>query len=195
MRTVLVVLLFPFAVLAQDLTPAPMAPLPPNATIGQQLFAMIAPILAMVLMGLATAAVAAGKRWFDARAAESVFNRVGAKTMDFALLTVRDIEVHLKPAIEEAAKDGVITTEEGAHLRKMAIDRVKLMLGAKGLAELASALGLVGPDALDLYLGGLVETAVAQVVPPKPSKIQGPPHLPGEPLVPPAGFWTPPVSP
>lgn len=165
------VLLLASAALAQDVAPVLQQPV----TIGQQLFSALLPILVMVVGGVATMALAALKKKWSADADATLLEKVGAKATDFAIVVVRDIEATLKAEIEKANADGIITPEEGRHLRGVALERMKAMMGERGLSELQAVMGL-GVEGLEHYLGGLVETAVAKVSgpAPKPGQLVGP---------------------
>ncbi len=88
-----------------------------------------------------------------------------AKLANFARAAVMHVEAELKPELVAASADGTITAEEGAALKKHALDALKAFAGKEGLAEIGAVLGLAGP-VLEQYLSGLIETAVAFI--PKP---------------------------
>lgn len=72
-------------------------------------------------------------------------------------------------ALKAANEDGVLTDEEKAEAKKMAIDKFKEQWGVKGLKELARVIGF--GDALDSWLGSLLESTLTEVkasaLPPK----------------------------
>lgn len=88
---------------------------------------------------------------------------------DAVFSAVRMVSQTYVDAIKDASADGTLTNEEKYAAKTKALDAAKSYLGAKGLALITQVLGLTGP-ALDAYLGGKIETAVAVVnaVPPKP---------------------------
>lgn len=64
-------------------------------------------------------------------------------------------------ALKKANDDGVLTDEEKAEARKMALDKFKEQWGVKGLKELARVIGF--GDALDSWLGSLLETTLSEL--------------------------------
>lgn len=130
-------------------------------------------ILPRALVELAPAiltAVSGGLTWllvmlgnyFRAKGANSRMAGVLAMLDEKVIAIVRDIEATLKAQLELARADGVITAEEGRGLRDAAMERLKASLGGHGLDLLQKVLGL-GSSALDNFLGGKLEGAVAAV--------------------------------
>lgn len=95
-----------------------------------------------------------------ADAANSKIAAVGSKLTLFIESVVADLEGTVKPALIEASADGVITAEEGAALKALAMTRVKVLLSEKGMGELSSVLGVAGP-AIESLISGLIEKFVA----------------------------------
>lgn len=118
------------------------------------------PVLFPALMGLVAWALVELTQKLNAQAKESKVAAVGAKVTHFAAITVQDIEATLKPELESAAADGVVTPEELKKLRAAAIARVKALLADKGLKELQAVFGVASAE-VDKYLGGVVEKAHA----------------------------------
>jgi hypothetical protein len=118
------------------------------------------PPLAIGLSGLIGAALLSLRRWLEADRKTQLVTRAVLKVDDVMATVVADIATHERAALEEAAKDGVVTADEFARLKSVAIERTKAVLGERGVAELQGAMGLGGP-ALEQYLSGKVETAVA----------------------------------
>lgn len=65
-------------------------------------------------------------------------------------------------AIKKAREDGVLTPEEAAKAKQMAVDVLKANFGLKGLKSLMKVLGL-DEAGLDKYLGTKVEASVAEL--------------------------------
>lgn len=116
------------------------------------------------------------KTLLEARAKESRLAAVGFKMASFADLVVQDIEANLKADLQAATQDGVLTPEELKFLRARAIERLKIILGQHGVKELGDVLGIVGQQAIDMFLGGMVEKAVA--------KLPSGPEVPAAPFAP-----------
>jgi hypothetical protein len=125
--------------------------------------------LAIAIVGLMTAGLSRlTKKWgADSAAAEAKGDHdrtamVLGKLSHFAEVTVQDIENNERAALEEAVADGQIDAAELAKLKGIALDRLKVMLGTEGLAELKEVLG-IGAGAIDTFLSGVVEKGVSVV--------------------------------
>ncbi len=119
----------------------------------------VAPLLVTGLFGLITFAL---KMLADKWAAEGKSNKliaVGAKVAHFAELVVADLDANLKPQLQSALADGVITPEEQKALRDLALARMKLLLAKEGMAELTGVLG-IATSQVDSYILGAIEKAV-----------------------------------
>ncbi|QQR48532.1 hypothetical protein JKA73_11015 [Myxococcus xanthus] len=90
---------------------------------------------------------------------ESKLAAVGHRAAALAEGIVRDIEVTLKPELEAAAADGVLTQAELQQLKATALDRLKTSLGERGLAELQAVLKLFA-GSVGAHLSGLIEAAL-----------------------------------
>lgn len=120
------------------------------------------PVLATGIMALTTWALKQVADCFKAHAQESKLAAVGGKVTTVVSAIVHDIEADEKVAYEEAAKDGVITAEEGKRLKDLAVQRIMSTLGTTGLAQLKEVMG-IGASALPDFLSGLVEKHVAAI--------------------------------
>ncbi len=120
----------------------------------------VVPVLFSGLAGLLAWVFVSLRKKLEAEASNSAAAGVGAKVLHLAESVVSDLEISLKPQLAEAAKDGVLTKAEISQLRSVALERLKAMLGAAGIAELEKMLG-VPREAIDKYLMGVVEKAVA----------------------------------
>ncbi len=165
----LAVFIFPLAALA-----APEVPEPSSALMG--LFVQhVAPVL-FSLIGLALTALLglAAKKWGTEAKQTKVAAAVDRMT-HFASVVVADLDATLKPHLKTATADGVLTKAEVAHLRSVALARLKELAGEHGLKELSGLLGIAAPQ-LDTYLHGLVETAVDAL--PRKLVVATPAHVP-----------------
>lgn len=120
------------------------------------------PVLATGLAALLGLALKSLRDMLSARASESKLHTVSARVAHFVSVVVADIEKTVKPELEAASKDGVITAEEGAKLKALALERVKKLLAEHGMKELQGVLGIVAPQ-VEVYLSGLIEKAVSQL--------------------------------
>ncbi|NBD09253.1 hypothetical protein [Corallococcus silvisoli] len=117
------------------------------------------PIIATALATLIAAALLALTKKLNAQAGDSKLAQVGARVSMLAESTVRELEVTLRPKLEAAAADGVLTAEELAMLKATALAQLKASLGEHGLKELQAVLGLTA-GSIGTFLGGLIEAAV-----------------------------------
>lgn len=95
-----------------------------------------------------------------ADAANSKIAAVGSKLTMFIESAVADLENTVKPQLIAASADGVITAEEGASLKSLAMTRVKVLLSEKGMGELSSVLGIAAP-AIESLISGMIEKFLA----------------------------------
>lgn len=124
---------------------------------------VLPPVLTALGLGAAWVLTTVGA-WAQAKWKDSKVVDVVARVSHFAGVVVQDIEATLRPEIHLAVKDGQLTRPEGERLKTIAMERLKAMLGAKGLQQLSSRLG-VAPPALDAYLSGVIEKRVATLPP------------------------------
>lgn len=119
----------------------------------------VVPIVATALAALLVAGLTGLTQKLQAQAEESKLAAVGHRAAALAEGIVRDIEVTMKPELEAAAADGVLTQAELQHLKATALERLKTSLGERGLAELQAVLKL-SAGSLGTYLSGLIEAAL-----------------------------------
>lgn len=153
-RLSLLLTLVSFAVFAQDTAPPPAAQSPILAAVLQY----VVPALITVLGPLAVWAIGQLGGFFKAKAGESKIFSVLSVVTDAAASVVAELNVTLKPQLQAALADGVLTQVEKDQLKAAALTVLKTKLPA---ATLASAQGMFGPM-LDTWLGGLVERAVVE---------------------------------
>lgn len=138
-------------------------PLPaPGPTVGQQVIqGLIQYVLVPGLAPLGALLLFALKKLVDylnTKADESKLAMVGAKLTGAAASAVAEINVTLRPKLEAALADGVLTDKEKAELKDAALTLLKSKLPAE-LMKTASA---IFGGFLDTYLGGLVERNVLE---------------------------------
>lgn len=118
-----------------------------------------AKILAVIL----TVIAALGARLLHAVVANGTLRAMLGRVGDEAKAAVLEVFQVYVSAIKAASADGKLTADEKAHARGLALDALKRNLGKQGLGRLARILGLrIGGTALDAWLLGKVETAVAE---------------------------------
>ncbi|MFP2910241.1 hypothetical protein ACLESD_35420 [Pyxidicoccus sp. 3LFB2] len=145
-----VILAAPVA-LAQDGTS------PPGPTLQSLLMSAavaVTPVVATALAGLVAAALMALTKKLQAHAGESKLAQVATRASMLAEGIVRDLKVTLKPKLEEASADGVLTAGSvGTFLSGLieaALDRMKASRAAATADEVVSvarSLGAIGSAA------------------------------------------------
>lgn len=144
--------------LAVEVVTIPEAPQSPILTAVLQ---YVVPALITVLGPLVIWALSQLAAFLKAKSAESKVLGVLSVVTEAANSVVAELNATLKPQLQAALADGVLTQAEKDQLKKAALDVLKTKLPA---ATLASAQGLFGPM-LDTWLGGLVERAVVDQKP------------------------------
>lgn len=134
----------------------------------------VAPILGAATMAVGTWALKKVGDYFAAHAKESKLMAVGAQVTTVASAAVHNMEP-LKAEYAAASADGVITAEEGAKLKALALAQIKLTLGNEGIKALKDTMG-IGAEALPSFLSGLIEKQVA-ALPDSSPKVVPPPAL------------------
>jgi hypothetical protein len=112
----------------------------------------------LAALGIAAAAALA-TRWLVAKAAESAAARAMLTAWELAQSVVAHVEVHLRPTLQGALKDGKLTAAEKITIKAEAVKLLKDALGDKGLAALQKVLGNWAPG-VETYLSGLIERAL-----------------------------------
>ncbi len=156
-RLSLLLTLVSFAVFAQDTAP-PQAQSPILTAVLQY----VVPALITVLGPLAIWALGQLAAFLRAKSGESKVFGVLSVVTEAANSTVAELNATLKPQLQAALADGVLTDAEKKQLKEAALQVLKTKLPA---ATLASASSMFGPM-LDTWLGGLVERAVVDQKPP-----------------------------
>lgn len=154
------VLFAPGLALAADVVVVPEAPQSPILTAVLQ---YVVPALITVLGPLVIWALSQLAAFLKAKSAESKVLGVLSVVTEAANSVVAELNATLKPQLQAALADGVLTQAEKDRLKTAALDVLKTKLPA---ATLASAQGLFGPM-LDTWLAGLVERAVVDQKPVK----------------------------
>lgn len=90
--------------------------------------------------------------------ASALFN----KFLSIMQMVVLDVEKSLKPELEAACKDGILTKDEWVKMRTVALERFWVYVGDQGKKDLGSVLGIVAPD-VEKLVGSMLESAVARI--------------------------------
>lgn len=150
-RIALLFSLFPAVAFADAQVSAPKTPLE------LVLQYVVAPLLALV-GPLVVAGLAKLVTYLHAKEKESLGMRVGATIADATYSVVAELDVTMRPKLEAALADGVLTDVEKAQLKQAALEAVKTKLPAAVLADARTAFGPL----FETWLSGLVERSVTQ---------------------------------
>lgn len=136
--------------------PPPAAGAPSTwSGLGWQLLGYVVPVLGALL----TALVGFGIQWLRAKTRDLKWQSVLDQLDDAVDTAVAAVQQSVVDGLK-AAGDGKLTKFEAKEAAAAALDAVKLTLGTKGLATLASAMQ-AGQEAVEGYLRSKVEAAVA----------------------------------
>ena len=156
----------------ESAAPPPVAAPPPAQGLLLTLFVQyLLPVIATGLSALLGWGMKLGLDWLKAKGETSKAAHVGAVFAEGAASVVVHLEATMKAELLEASKDGVISPEEGARLKSVALAELK-KLPAPMLAAAASLFG----GGLDTWLSGLVERAVTAQKPAAPSFVPSAPE-------------------
>lgn len=122
----------------------------------QFFFETILPLLLTALGGVAVWALAQLTLWLREKATTSKVARIGGVVADLAASIVAELNATLRPQLEAALKDGVLTDVEKTQLKTTALNILKTKLPAGTQALATSVFGA----AVDTWLSGHVERAV-----------------------------------
>jgi hypothetical protein len=84
------------------------------------------------------------------------------KVNGIMMAIVLDLEKTMKPALQDAAKDGSLTRDDGKKLREAALAAFGMYMGAQGKKDITDILGIAVPN-LEAFTGNLLESAVARI--------------------------------
>lgn len=113
----------------------------------------------MTLVGIGFSKLA--KKW-GADGQTSKLAQVGSKFAHFGEMAAHDIEATIRKQLDVAAEDGDLSEADYKKMREVGVAKIKELAGTRGLAELKGVMG-VGAGALDTYIGGVLEKAVASL--------------------------------
>ncbi|WP_147444730.1 hypothetical protein [Corallococcus sp. CA053C] len=132
----------------------------------------VVPVVATALAGLIAAALLALTKKLNAQAADSKLAQVGARASMVTEAIVRELEVTMRPKLEEAVADGILSAAELAKLKAEALAQLKESLGEHGMKELQEVLSLTA-GSIGTFLGGLIEAAVDRMKASKTAPVVG----------------------
>lgn len=132
--------------------------IPPDVTkpnVGLSILGALQDVLAAGLIGLLGMLAA----YLRSKQTESKAARIGLVVTEAARAAVLELDATIKPKLKAYLADGVLSEEEKADLKRIAMDLLKTKLPG-GL--LKGAADVFGAAFLDTYLGGKIEQAVAE---------------------------------
>ncbi len=133
-------------------------------TIIPALIQYVLPVLVTALIPLIGVAIRALAMKWAAEGKESKGKALAARLLLFTDAVVADLNANLKDQLVAASADGTIDDAERAALKAAAMERIKILLADKGMAEVKEVFNIMAP-ALDTLLSGLIEKAVAGAKP------------------------------
>jgi len=116
-------------------------------------------ILSPVLLAALTWAAAKLAQLIRAKVRSEYLRQVLVRLDEAVYTAVKDLQQSVVEEIKAASADGKITDEEKKRIKERALASVRSHLGAKGLSEVGTILGL-DAGALDGFLSSKVEAAV-----------------------------------
>lgn len=132
--------------------------IPPDVTkpnVGLSLLAALQDVIAAGLIGLLGMLAA----FLRSKQTESKAARIGLVVTEAARAAVLELDATIKPKLKAYLADGILSDEEKADLKRIAMDLLKTKLPG-GL--LKGAADVFGAAFLDTYLGGKIEQAVIE---------------------------------
>lgn len=151
---VLSLVLMPVVAFAQDIPEPPSVPVAQAPSVGLQLGgALLDLLMAALVAGIGLLAA-----YLRTKAAESRAANVGLIVTEAARSAVLDLDRELKPKLQAALADGVLTDKEKGELKEAALVLLKTKLPSGLLGTAASIFGAF----TDTYLAGKIEQAVKE---------------------------------
>lgn len=123
-------------------------------TVLQYLLPILLPAIGTLLVALLGKLVA----YLHAREKESVGLRLASVLTGSAHSVVAELNATLRPQLEAALADGILTDVEKAQLKQAALNLLKQKLPAATMALVSKTFG----ELTDTYLAGLIERAVTR---------------------------------
>ena len=126
--------------------------------------------LGLRILVLLSPVLLAALAWASARLAQFITAHVKSAYLKNALVrlddavfsAVKELEQTLVAEVKASSGDGKLSAADRDRIKRAAMDKVKSYLGMKGIAEIATILGL-SPEALDGVIGTRIEAAVHDV--------------------------------
>ncbi|MHB1844734.1 MAG: hypothetical protein ACYCWW_07865 [Deltaproteobacteria bacterium] len=126
--------------------------------------------LGLRILVLLSPVLLAALAWASARLAQFITAHVKNAYLKNALVrlddavfsAVKELEQTLVAEVKASSGDGKLSAADCDRIKRAAMDKVKSYLGMKGIAEIATILGL-SPEALDGVIGTRIEAAVHDV--------------------------------
>ena len=119
-------------------------------------------VLSPVVLAAFTWVAARLGQWINARVKNEYLRGVLARLDDTVVAVVREVHQVTVEALKAATVDGKLPPAACATVKQSAVNAIKSHLGAKGLKDLSSVLGVDAPG-IDRLIGTKIEAAVHDV--------------------------------
>ena len=126
--------------------------------LGLRILVLFSPIL-LAALAWASARLA---QFITAHVKNAYLKNALVRLDDAVFSAVKELEQTLVAEVKASSGDGKLSAADRDRIKRAAMDKVKSYLGMKGIAEIATILGL-SPEALDGVIGTRIEAAVHDV--------------------------------
>ena len=126
--------------------------------LGLRILVLFSPIL-LAALAWASARLA---QYITAHVKNTYLKNALVRLDDAVFSAVKELEQTLVAEVKASSGDGKLSAADRDRIKRAAMDKVKSYLGMKGIAEIATILGL-SPEALDGVIGTRIEAAVHDV--------------------------------
>lgn len=115
-----------------------------------------------ILFGALTWGATKAASWLSAKAKNEYAKGAIGRLNESVVTAVREVEMTVKTEIKDRKADGVLSKQDYEHIKASAVAIAKTYLGAKGVKEIVSVLG-IDSALIDKLIGGKVEVAVSEM--------------------------------
>ena len=126
--------------------------------LGLRILVLLSPVL-LAALAWACARLA---QFITAHVKNAYLKNALVRLDDAVFSAVKELEQTLVAEVKASSGDGKLSAADRDRIKRAAMDKVKSYLGMKGIAEIATILGL-SPEALDGVIGTRIEAAVHDV--------------------------------
>jgi hypothetical protein len=117
------------------------------------------PAAVALVFGMAVRALHNLATFLDAKTKDSKLASIAGVVAHKAEAIAADLEATLVPELKAASADGVLDKGDREHLRAVAVEKLKQLLGEQGISTVRDVMQVAG-DQLNQYLVGAIEKAV-----------------------------------